>query len=100
MTTTTTPDATTIELIDHLDRLWVRSDHLAEIDDTGPEYDALCRECAQLERVILVTPIHTEAGAAGKRRIVERAELTEFDDLGLIETIFALDAERIAGAAT
>ena len=69
------------------------------LDVTGAEYDAPCRECAQLERVILLTPAFTATGADGNRRIVERAELTEFDDLDIIGTIFVLDAERIAAAA-
>jgi hypothetical protein len=95
---TVTPDTTLHEMIARLDRLWGQSDHLAEIDDDGPEYDAICRKCAELERIILVTPAFTAAGAAGKRRVVERAELAEFDDLGLIDIIFALDAERVAAA--
>src|SRR5262245_42936606 len=98
MTTTTTPDASLVELIERLDRLWSESDRLAAIDYTGPGYDAICREFGELERVILVTPAFTEAGASGKRRIVERAELTDFDDLGLISVILALDAERVAAS--
>jgi hypothetical protein len=99
MKPTTNPDATLHEMIARLDGLWAKSDRLAAIDDTGAEYDALCRECGELERVILVTPAFTAAGADGKRRIVERAELTEFDDLDLIGTIFALDAERVAAGS-
>ena len=99
MTTTTIPDAALVELIQRLDRLWAESDRLVAIDEDDPRCAALCSECAELERRILVTPAYPAAGADGKRRIVERAELTEFDDLDLIGTIFTLDAERIAAAA-
>ena len=99
MTTTTTPDTELLAMIERLDRLWAEFDRLVDIVEGEPRFAAICGECAQLERVILATPAFTHAGANGKQRIVARADLTDFDDLGLIGTIFELDAERVAAAA-
>jgi hypothetical protein len=65
---------------------------------TGCSRRALSDQCCELERKILATPTFTAEGLTGKRRVVERAELDSWDDLGIIETIFALDAERVAAA--
>ena len=68
-------------------------DLLAETSDT------FSTESADLEREILATPAFTAEALAGERRIVDRAELLEWDDLEIIPVIFRLDAERISAAA-
>jgi hypothetical protein len=89
-------DAHLLEMIRRNDEVWTEWDLLAGADEADPRIDALSNESAQLEREILATPAFTDAGLAGKRRIVERAELSAWDDLKIIDVIFQLDAERIA----
>jgi hypothetical protein len=78
------------------DDVWAQWDALVEINEKDPGIDALCEESGDLEREIVVTPAFTAAGLAGKRRIVERSELQECDNLDLIEVILRLDAQRVA----
>jgi hypothetical protein len=87
------PDAHLLEMIRRDHEIWTEWDLLDEKDS---RVDALSTESTELEREILVTPAFTADGLAGKRRIVERAELSAWDDLEIIDVIFRLDAERIA----
>jgi len=95
------PDAGLLEMVARHDHLWDLTDHLAALGDAGTdtaEYIDALAEAADLERRIAATPAFTPAGLAGKRRMVDRAEMESSDDLGLIETILQLDAERVAAA--
>jgi hypothetical protein len=93
------PDAALLAAILRHDALWREWDHLAEADENDHRIDRLASECCELEKQITATPAFTHAGLAGKRRVVELAELAQWDGLDLIETIFKLDAERIAATA-
>jgi hypothetical protein len=86
-------DASLIAMTQRLDEIWSEWDRA---DEDDPRVAAFCDEAGELERTILATPAFTDEGLAGKRRIVERAELSEWDDLEIIDVIFRLDAERIA----
>jgi hypothetical protein len=71
---------------------------IASINESDPRIPNISAETSQLARRIAVTPAHTAEGRDGKIRVVKLEELESWDDLGLIETIFELDAERIAAA--
>jgi hypothetical protein len=90
------PDAGLIAMIKRHDVLWAEWDRVAKVDEDDPRIDAYSSEAVELERKILATPAFTDEGLAGKRRVVERAELVEWDYLGIVDTIFALDADRVA----
>jgi hypothetical protein len=95
-------DANLNAMVERHDALWTLTDRLyAALGDAGTdtaEYADANEEAADLERLIAATPAFTPAGLAGKRRMVDRAEMESSDDLGLIETILQLDAERVAAA--
>ena len=90
-------DAGLLAMIQRHDKLWVEWDRLAKINEDDPRIPALSDECAALEPRIIATPAHSQEGLTGKRRVVERGELS--DDFGIIDTMLELDAERIAAAA-
>jgi hypothetical protein len=96
-------DAELLAMIERHDELWDLTDRIyAALSDAGtytPEYDDASAEAVGLERWIVATPAFTPAGLAGKRRVIERANMEPSDDFGIIEAILQLDAERIAAAA-
>jgi hypothetical protein len=83
-------------MVNRHDDLWSEWDRLAKVNEDDPRTLAIIEEASELERWIVATPASTPAGLAGKRRVIDRAEMESSDDLGLIETILELDAERIA----
>jgi hypothetical protein len=89
------PDAELMAIIRRHEALWTEWD-LADDDD--PRIPTFCRECVELERKIVATPAFTADGLDGKRRVAELAELQSWDDLGIVDTIFALDGERVVSA--
>ena len=91
------PDTELLAMIGHHDKLWAQWQRLYEINEADNRIPRLSQACAELEPRILATPAFTASGLAGKRRVVERGGLE--DDFGIVDTIFALDAERIAAAA-
>jgi hypothetical protein len=97
---TTTParpdDAELLAMIRRHGKLWTEWDRIANINEEDPRISTFSREAVELERKILATPALTRKGLAGKRRVVQRAEMEAWDDLGIIETIFDIDAERVA----
>jgi hypothetical protein len=94
-TKTTQDDTELLAMIQRHKAAWNEWDQLTEDD---PRIDALGELTTDLARLIVVTPAHTPEALEGKRLIIEREQLTEWDDLCLIETIIELDAERVAAA--
>jgi hypothetical protein len=76
--------------------LWIEWDTIAKIDEDDPRMVSLSDRTTELAKRIVVTPVHTAEALDGKRRIVELEELESWDDLGLLEVILKLDAERVA----
>jgi hypothetical protein len=92
-------DAGLLADIERHGRLWTEWDRIvAETGEDDPRIEALSDETTELAKRIVVTPAHTAEGTDGKIRIIELEELESWDDLGLIETILQLDAERVAAA--
>lgn len=80
-------------------KLWAEWDRIfAEGGEDDPRIPALSDQTTDLAKRIVVTPAHSVEGRDGKIRIAKLEELRSWDDLGLIETILVLDAERIAAA--
>jgi hypothetical protein len=92
------PDAALIAMVQRHDAIFEEWDRLAKVDEDDPRIAPLSTESTELEVRIVATPAFTAQGLDGKRRIVLRAELECWDDLGIIDMIFTLDAERISAA--
>jgi hypothetical protein len=100
MTTTEQVDAVLLAAIERHSLLWAQWDRIvADGGEDDARIPALSDETTELAKRIVVTPAHTSEGRDGKIRVVKLEELESWDDLGLIETILGLDAERIAAAA-
>jgi hypothetical protein len=93
-------DAVLLAMVQRHDDLWAEWDRiLAETGEDDPRIPAISDETTELAKLIAVTPVNTAEGRDGKIRVIELEELESWDDLGLIETILKIDAERIAAAS-
>jgi len=82
-------DAELMAMIERHDYLWALWTPWRAESSGG---DDIMRECGDLERKILATPVFTAAGLAGKKRVIERAALD--DDDGNVAAVLKADAER------
>jgi hypothetical protein len=98
MATPMSADTDLLAMVNRHDGLWAEWDRLAKVDEDDPRIPALSDETSELAKRIVVTPAHTVEGLNGKVRVVALEELESWDDIGLIEIILQLDAERVAAA--
>ncbi|MGA7071776.1 hypothetical protein [Bradyrhizobium sp.] len=91
-------DAALIAMVQRHDAIFEEWDRLVEGDEDDPRIAALSGESCDIERKIVATPAFTQEGLDAKWRVLTRAELEAFDDLGIIDMILTLDAERVGTA--